>query len=210
MGNIYPTWRGFPPGAWRWPDFSPQEMACRGTGRLMIDESSMDKLQALRTMIGRPIVVSSAYRSPEHNRAVGGAPSSQHLKAKAFDCRMDNHDPVAFEAAARKCGFTGFGYYPKQGFMHIDTGPARIWGQPFPKRAPTPQFRTETRREMIKDLLKRPEVLIPAAGTGIGAAAPVAQGNGPVQIALAIGFVIVICAFAALLITKVMTRPRDV
>ena len=48
---------------------------------------------------------------------------------------MANHDPAAFEAAARKAGFLGFGFYPRSGFMHIDLGPAREWGERFPARA---------------------------------------------------------------------------
>jgi G3E family GTPase len=51
------------------------------------------------------------YRSPEHNRAVGGAGRSRHLDGAAFDIAMANHDPVAFEAAAREVGFLGFGFY---------------------------------------------------------------------------------------------------
>ena len=47
---------------------------------------------------------------------------------------MDNHDPVAFEEAARAVGFQGFGFYPRSGFMHIDLGPARVWGERFPVR----------------------------------------------------------------------------
>ena len=41
---------------------------------------------------------------------------------------------MAFEAAARAVGFLSFGYYPRSGFMHIDLGPARSWGDPFPVR----------------------------------------------------------------------------
>ncbi len=121
-----------PAAAWRWPDFTPRELACRGTGKLVVDTEALDRLQALRRAIGRPMVINSAYRSPEHNTAVGGAPRSLHMRALAFDVRMDNHDPAAFEAAAREAGFTGFGFYPRQGFMHIDIGPARTWGDRFP------------------------------------------------------------------------------
>ena len=48
---------------------------------------------------------------------------------------MTNHDPVAFEAAARAVGFLGFGFYPRSGFIHVDLGPARQWGERFPVRA---------------------------------------------------------------------------
>ena len=48
---------------------------------------------------------------------------------------MANHDPVAFQAAAREVGFLGFGFYPRSGFIHVDLGPARQWGERFPVRA---------------------------------------------------------------------------
>ena len=130
----YPHWRDVPANAWRWPSFSPAEIACRGTGAIKINTEAMDKLQALRDRLGKPLIIRSAYRSPEHNRAVGGAPASKHMQATAFDIAMANHDPAAFEAAARAVGFLGFGYYPRSGFMHIDLGPARSWGDPFPVR----------------------------------------------------------------------------
>ncbi|MDP5306235.1 D-Ala-D-Ala carboxypeptidase family metallohydrolase [Paracoccus sp. 2205BS29-5] len=101
-------WRDVPESAWRWPNFSPAEIACRGTGKLLNNEPALDKLQALRDRLGKPLIVRSAYRSPEHNRAVGGATRSKHLDGAAFDIAMANHDPVAFEAAAREVGFRGF------------------------------------------------------------------------------------------------------
>ena len=66
-------WRDAPEGNWRWPNFSPAEIACRGTGKLLINEPALDRLQALRDRLSKPPIVRSAYRSPEHNRAVGGA-----------------------------------------------------------------------------------------------------------------------------------------
>ena len=88
----------------------------------------------MRDRLVKPLIVRSAYRSPEHNRTVGGAKRSKHLIGAAFDIAMENHDPVAFEAAAREVGFLGFGFYPRSGFMHVDLGPARQWGQSFPVR----------------------------------------------------------------------------
>jgi zinc D-Ala-D-Ala carboxypeptidase len=127
--------RDMPQDLWRWKNFSPAEIACRGTGQLKRHPEALDRLQALRDRLGKPLIVRSAYRSPEHNRAVGGAPRSKHMDGTAFDIAMANHDPVAFEAAARAVGFQGFGYYPRSGFMHIDLGPARVWGERFPVRA---------------------------------------------------------------------------
>jgi len=132
--KFYDHWRDVPGTAWRWPNFSPAEIACRGTGKLLINEAALDKLQALRDRLGKPLIVRSAYRSPGHNRAVGGAKRSKHLIGAAFDIAMENHDPVAFEAAAREVGFLGFGFYPRSGFMHVDLGPERQWGQRFPVR----------------------------------------------------------------------------
>jgi len=132
--HYYADWRDVPDTAWRWPNFSPAEIASRGDGKLLINEPALDKLQALRDRLGKPLIVRSAYRSPEHNRTVAGAKRSKHLIGAAFDIAMENHDPVAFEAAAREVGFLGFGFYPRSNFMHVDLGPERQWGNRFPVR----------------------------------------------------------------------------
>lgn len=137
-GKIFEHYTDAPTAFWRWKNFTPKELACRGTGQLMVDEYSLDCLQALRDQLGQPVYLNSAYRSEYWNARVGGAKQSQHLKAKAFDCRMSNHDPYAFQAAAEACGFSSFGHYPEQNFMHIDTREtAARWYTPraFPKAA---------------------------------------------------------------------------
>ena len=140
-----------PESLWRWPNFSPAEIACRGTGRLKLHPAALDTLQALRNRLGKPLIVRSAYRSPEHNRAVDGAPRSKHMDGTAFDIAMSNHDPAAFETAAREVGFLGFGTYPRSGFMHVDLGPARSWGEPFPVRAVPFAAETPPAREVLAE-----------------------------------------------------------
>ncbi|MBW0159605.1 YcbK family protein [Sedimentimonas flavescens] len=147
----YAHWRDVPKDAWPWPNFSPAEIACRGTGQIKIDTEAMDRLQALRDRLGKPLILRSAYRSPEHNRAVGGAPASKHMEGTAFDIAMANHDPVVFEAAAREVGFLGFGFYPRSGFIHIDLGPARSWGERFPARATAFAAETPPAREVLAE-----------------------------------------------------------
>jgi zinc D-Ala-D-Ala carboxypeptidase len=150
--KLYAHWRDVPSTDWHWEDFSPEEIACRGTGELLIDTDALDKLQALRTKLGRPMIINSGYRSLKHNTAIDGAKSSKHMKGEAFDCRMDNQNPQEYMAAARSVGFKGIGEYPELGFCHVDarktpanwTGsrgkrfpkddPARFAAEPIPKR----------------------------------------------------------------------------
>ncbi|WP_116600295.1 YcbK family protein [Primorskyibacter marinus] len=149
--TFYDHWRDVPEKAWRWPNFSPAEIACRGTGKLLINKAALDMLQTLRDRLGTPLIVRSAYRSPEHNRTVGGATRSKHMDGAAFDIAMSNHDPVAFETAARAVGFLGFGFYPRSGFMHVDLGPACQWGERFPVRATAFAEEAPVAREVLAE-----------------------------------------------------------
>lgn len=130
MNREYKHFDDFPRRDWHWPDFTPRELRSKSDNKLMVNPHSMDCLQDLRTLIAKPMRLTSAYRSEAHNKKVGGAKNSYHKKAKAFDVQMGGHDPAEFEAAARACGFTGFGFYPdsRPRFIHIDTGPPREWG----------------------------------------------------------------------------------
>jgi hypothetical protein len=125
-------WSKVPSGMWRWPNFSPRELASKDDGSVLLDVPTLDKLQALRRALDKPMIVISAYRTPAHNAKVGGAKDSFHMQGKAFDIAIANHNPAEFIKSAKAFGFSGIGTYPKQGFIHIDTGPTRTWGDPFP------------------------------------------------------------------------------
>ena len=62
--TFYTHWRDVPKAAWRWPNFSPAEIACRGTGKLLVNEAALDKLQALRVRLGKPLIVLSGLPQP--------------------------------------------------------------------------------------------------------------------------------------------------
>jgi hypothetical protein len=165
------------PADWPWQSFSPREIACKGTGNLVIDTQAMDMLQRLRTNLGKPLVITSAYRSPEHNRNVGGAKQSKHMDGIAFDVVMSNHDPAVFEAAARAVGFTAFGYYQKSNFMHIDCrAVGATWGKPWPITATT--WPTEPPRQPEK--LSEDKEAQAAAGAGVAGAVAVAADYLPI------------------------------
>lgn len=108
----------------RWPNFSIGELACRHCGESYIDCDFLDRLQALRNTLGKPLYILSAHRCTHHNAMIGGAPLSQHLKV-AVDISLYNHDRFGLASQARSLGFTGFGYYST--FLHIDIGRSRHW-----------------------------------------------------------------------------------
>ena len=48
--------------------------------------------QPIREHFGKPILISSGYRSAELNKAIGGSLSSQHCSGEAIDIDMDGTD----------------------------------------------------------------------------------------------------------------------
>ena len=63
----------------RWPNFVPWELACRGTGMLIMTEDFMGKLQKLRTTLDEPMHITSGCRSAEHNDQIDGKSKSFHI-----------------------------------------------------------------------------------------------------------------------------------
>jgi uncharacterized protein YcbK (DUF882 family) len=82
------------------------------------------QLQVLRDYTGRRITVTSGYRSPEHNKKVGGVSNSQHLEGKAADIQVKGMRPMAvFRVIERlindgKMKQGGLGLY--NNFVHYD------------------------------------------------------------------------------------------
>jgi len=50
-------------------------------------------LEEVRRVLGRPIMVNSAYRSPQVNTAVGSKPTSQHCNGCAADIKVPGLTP---------------------------------------------------------------------------------------------------------------------
>ena len=68
-----------------WKYFSEKELKCKGTGECHMDSAFMKKLVTLREEFNKPIILTSAYRSPTYNIRIGGAENSPHVFGRAVD-----------------------------------------------------------------------------------------------------------------------------
>ena len=81
-------------------------------------------IQVIRDKIGCPLHINSAYRSPNHNKAIGGVKNSKHLLGKASDLTSRNHTPKqlydVIESLIKdgKISEGGLGLY--NSFVHYD------------------------------------------------------------------------------------------
>ena len=112
-------------------------------------------LQKFRDRIGAPVRLTSVYRSPAYNRAIGGATNSLHMQFRAADLTVVGMGTPADWAATlremRDAGefVGGIGTYNT--FVHVDVrGTVSDWddrtgkklpGIPLPTRAPAPHPR---------------------------------------------------------------------
>ncbi len=84
------------------------------------------------TGFGGSVEVLSAYRSPTTNAWLasvsrGVARDSQHVNGNAMDVRFVGVPVFKIRQVARSLGMGGVGFYPRSGFVHLDTGPIRYW-----------------------------------------------------------------------------------
>ena len=121
---LYAHWSDVPVNEWVWPNFTAKELSCSCCGEYWHDPHSLNLLQNAREIAGRPFRINSAHRCRAHNRKVGGALVSQHLRV-AFDISIRGHDPRALYDACVQAGFTTFGHYGT--FLHTDRRPGRRW-----------------------------------------------------------------------------------
>jgi putative chitinase len=84
-----------------------------------------DRMEAVRALFDRPIAISSGYRNPQVNAAVGGVPNSAHALGHAADFHVDGLEDLE---AAKKVRDSDLKFdqliYEKGRCVHISFDPA--------------------------------------------------------------------------------------
>ncbi|MPZ30098.1 MAG: DUF882 domain-containing protein [Rhodospirillales bacterium] len=106
----------------------------RDNGQTEMDPLLFDVLWHTTRIVGYggSIEVLSAYRSPSTNAWLasvsrGVARDSQHMNGNAMDVRFPGVPVFQIRQAAYSLNMGGVGFYPRSGFVHLDTGPVRYW-----------------------------------------------------------------------------------
>lgn len=100
--------------------FTDAELACSCCGVNGFKAQTRVRLNALREMYGKPIIISSGYRCKAHNAAKGY--TQTHATGQAVDVAILGADAVELLELAIRLGFTGIGVSQKGAsrFLHLD------------------------------------------------------------------------------------------
>lgn len=102
--------------------FHVKEFACKdGTQAIFIDEYLWTILDILREQIKKPVIVTSGYRTPQHNAKVGGAKYSYHIRGQAADIIVEGMNPKEVAQKLDKLVTNGCGIIVEKNWTHFDT-----------------------------------------------------------------------------------------
>ena len=135
MTEKYASFRNVPEDEWHWRHFSPMEIACTHCDSIIVVPEALDRLEAVRVLYGKPIILASAYRCALHPEEVAKktGPGS-HTTGTAFDpYPAGRGDLAAMLDAFYQVGVLGRGMGLRNGKMHIHfdwdkTRGSRAWG----------------------------------------------------------------------------------
>lgn len=103
-------------------NFKVREFACKdGSDVVLICPLTVWILQNVRDHFGKPVRITSAYRTPEHNAKSGGATSSLHMLGVAVDFVVDGVTADKVQAYLESCVPSTCGIGKATNYTHIDT-----------------------------------------------------------------------------------------
>lgn len=114
-------------------------LRCKDDTWQYMDIKVIESINYLSALLGTPeILTNSGYRSPSYNRQIAQqsenvARNSLHQYGKALDITIQDiriDDVCSYALYVRDVmGYGGIGYYPRQNFVHLDSGPGRAWAK---------------------------------------------------------------------------------
>lgn len=93
------------------------EFKSKGNGDIRVKRALVFGLEKLRSRVGKPLRIISAYRDPAHNKKVRGASHSQHLSGSAADIPYGYATPALVRSLQV---FGGIGIACKKYVTHVD------------------------------------------------------------------------------------------
>ena len=110
-------------------NFKVREFACNdGSDTILIDPELVTILQNIRDYFGKPVIISSAYRTITYNNKIGGSSGSYHTKGMAADIYISGVTSLEMAKYAETIGVRGIGwYYSSNNFIHVDTRPTKYY-----------------------------------------------------------------------------------
>lgn len=107
----------YQPKYFTWSEFDCPTLP--GSGAEHMDAYLIELLDQAREIAGIPFIINSGYRTPAHNKAVGGVATSSHTKGLAVDIQTQGSGTrYKVLAACIKVGFNRIGI--GRGFIHVD------------------------------------------------------------------------------------------
>jgi hypothetical protein len=91
------------------------------------------RMEEVRALLGVPLIITSGYRSPALNTAVGGSTSSQHMRGEAADflapafgdplgvCRVIERSDIDFDQLIEEGGWTHISFVPRDARREVLT-----------------------------------------------------------------------------------------
>ena len=113
-----------------WTHFAQKELQCRcGCGRDGMDRMFMNTIEMIRVRYKKPMIITSAYRCPEHNSDIShGSNNGPHTIGCAIDVAVYGTDAYHLLSIAIRSGITGVGLSQEGAissrFIHLDMAPS--------------------------------------------------------------------------------------
>lgn len=116
----------------RLAEFHSKDGTTVPTGIIGNIQSLMIELEAIRAYFGgRPLIITSGYRTPNHNANIGGATNSLHLCGLAADFVIPGISNTEVQAGVLELMAGGIitngGLGQYNNFTHYDLGAPRLW-----------------------------------------------------------------------------------